>query len=107
VGRPQVYSKLTRCRAAASKTRKKDLPTPDHANIDYEPFRKAFYTAPTEVLDMDEEDVENLRLELDGIKVRGLDAPRPVRNWGAFGLPTAWCAHPMFVANPLIGLASI
>ena len=30
-----------------------------------------------------------MRLEMDGIKIRGIDAPKPVRNWGAFGLPTA------------------
>lgn len=72
---------------AASKTRKKDLPTPDHDAIDYEPFRRNFYSAPAEVLDMDEEEAELVRLEMDGIKVRGLDAPKPVRSWGAFGLP--------------------
>ena len=73
---------------AASKTRKKDLPTPDHANIKYEPFRKAFYSAPVEVLDLNEEETENMRLMMDGIKIRGVDAPKPVQNWGAFGLPT-------------------
>ena len=75
---------------AASKSRKKDLPTPDHSLIDYEPFQKAFYSAPVEVLEMDEEETELVRLEMDGIKIRGQDAPRPVRNWGAFGLPTYW-----------------
>ncbi|WVF72281.1 pre-mRNA-processing ATP-dependent RNA helicase PRP5 [Kwoniella sp. CBS 6097] len=73
---------------AAAKTRKKDLPTPDHSKIDYEPFRKAFYNPPIEVQEMDEEDAELLRLEMDGIKIRGQDAPKPVKNWGAFGLPT-------------------
>lgn len=73
---------------AASKSRKKDLPPPDHSKIKYEPFRKAFYSAPVEVMEMDEEETELLRLEMDGIKVRGQDAPRPVKNWGAFGLPT-------------------
>lgn len=38
---------------------------------------------------MDEEETELLRLEMDGIKIRGADAPRPVKNWGAFGLPGA------------------
>ncbi len=75
---------------AASKSRKKDLPTPDHSQIDYEPFRKAFYAAPVEVLEMDEEETELMRLEMDGIKIRGQDAPRPAKNWGAFGLPTVW-----------------
>lgn len=74
---------------AASRSRKKDLPPPDHSKIKYEPFRKAFYTAPLEVMEMDEEELELLRLEMDGIKVRGQDVPRPVKNWGAFGLPAA------------------
>jgi ATP-dependent RNA helicase DDX46/PRP5 len=73
---------------AASRSRKKDLPPPDHSKIKYEPFRKAFYSAPIEVMEMDEEETELLRLEMDGIKVRGQDVPRPVKNWGAFGLPT-------------------
>jgi len=72
---------------AASKSRKKDLPPPDHSKIKYEPFRKAFYNAPVEAMEMDEEEAELLRLEMDGIKVRGQDVPRPVKNWGAFGLP--------------------
>jgi ATP-dependent RNA helicase DDX46/PRP5 len=72
---------------AASRSRKKDLPPPDHSKIKYEPFRKAFYTAPIEAMEMDEEEAELLRLEMDGIKVRGQDVPRPVKNWGAFGLP--------------------
>ena len=72
---------------AASRSRKKDLPPPDHSKITYEPFRKAFYNAPVEAVEMDEEEAELLRLEMDGIKVRGVDVPRPVKNWGAFGLP--------------------
>ncbi|WVW83208.1 pre-mRNA-processing ATP-dependent RNA helicase PRP5 [Kwoniella bestiolae CBS 10118] len=88
----KVEDKLAEAEAllqqAAAKSRKKDLPPPDHSKIDYEPFQKAFYNPPPEVLEMDEEDAELLRLEMDGIKIRGQDAPRPVKNWGAFGLPT-------------------
>ncbi|OCF55316.1 pre-mRNA-processing ATP-dependent RNA helicase PRP5 [Kwoniella mangroviensis CBS 10435] len=88
----KVEDKLAEAEAllqqAAAKSRKKDLPPPDHSKIDYEPFRKAFYNPPPEVLEMDEEDAELLRLEMDGIKIRGQDAPRPVKNWGAYGLPT-------------------
>lgn len=73
---------------AASKTRKKDLPTPDHATIEYEPFQKNFYRAPFEATEMTEEQVELMRMEMDGIKIRGADAPRPVKTWGAFGIPT-------------------
>ena len=66
------------------------MPTPDHANIDYEPFRKAFYSAPVEALEMTEEEAELMRLEMDGIKIRGIECPKPVKNWGAFGLPMSW-----------------
>lgn len=41
-------------------------------------------------MEMDEEEAELVRLEMDGIKIRGQDAPKPVRNWGAFGLPQGW-----------------
>lgn len=72
---------------AAKKARKKDLPTPAHDKIAYEPFRKAFYVPSQDVVDMSEDEVDLMRMELDGIKIRGRDCPRPVRNWGAFGLP--------------------
>lgn len=80
--------KANLCRQAASKSRKKDLPTPDHAKIQYEPFRKAFYSAPLEALATTATEAENVRLLLDGIKVRGKDCPNPVTAWGAYGLPT-------------------
>ncbi len=38
---------------------------------------------------MDQEDVDLLRLALDGIKIRGLDCPKPVTKWSHCGLPAA------------------
>ena len=70
----------------ASKRKKKDLPTVNHAKVSYEPFRKAFYHEPLELADMTEEEVADLRLELDGIKVRGVDVPKPVQKWSQCGL---------------------
>lgn len=35
---------------------------------------------------MTEEEVADLRLELDGIKIRGVDAPKPVQKWSQCGL---------------------
>lgn len=75
---------------AAKRNRRKDLAPVDHSKATYEPFRKAFYTPPYEVAQMTEEEVELMRLEMDGIKIRGLDCPRPVKRWGAFGLPGGW-----------------
>lgn len=62
---------------------------PDHKNIDYLPFRKAFYTAPPEVDQLTPEEVDALRLELDDIKIRGADPPKPATKWSYFGLPAA------------------
>ena len=72
--------------AMASKRKKKDLPTVNHAKMNYQPFRKSFYHEPSELIEMTDEEVADLRLELDGIKIRGLDAPKPVQKWSQCGL---------------------
>ena len=72
--------------AIASKKKKKDIPTVNHAKINYEPFRRNFYSEPIDMADYTEEDVASLRLELDGIKVRGVDVPKPVTKWAQCGL---------------------
>lgn len=72
--------------AMATKKKKKDLPTVNHAKVTYQPFRKSFYHEPSELADMTEEEVADLRLELDGIKIRGVDAPKPVQKWSQCGL---------------------
>jgi ATP-dependent RNA helicase DDX46/PRP5 len=71
---------------AALKKKKREIPDIDHTKIDYEPFRKEFYTEPSNLAGMTEEEVANLRLELDGIKVRGKDVPTPVQKWSQCGL---------------------
>ena len=72
--------------AMASKRKKKDLPAVNHAKVTYQPFRKSFYHEPSELSEMTEEEVADLRLELDGIKIRGVDAPKPVQKWSQCGL---------------------
>jgi ATP-dependent RNA helicase DDX46/PRP5 len=72
--------------AMASKRKKKELPTINHAKVTYQPFRKSFYHEPSELSEMTEEEVADLRLELDGIKIRGIDAPKPVQKWSQCGL---------------------
>ncbi|KAI4101780.1 MAG: hypothetical protein L6R37_004757 [Teloschistes peruensis] len=72
--------------AIASKKKKKDLPTVNHAKLNYQPFRKNFYHEPLELNEMTEEELADLRLELDGIKIRGVDAPKPVMKWSQCGL---------------------
>ena len=75
---------------AAKKAKKKELSAVDHARIRYESFRKEFYIPPPDIAAMTDEEAELLRLELDSIKIRGVDCPRPVKKWSHFGLPANW-----------------
>ncbi|GAA6027580.1 hypothetical protein JCM8097_007933 [Rhodosporidiobolus ruineniae] len=75
---------------AAKKVKKgRELAAPDHSKIAYLPFRKAFYSAPPEVAELTQEQVDALRLELDDIKIRGAEPPKPATKWSYFGLPAA------------------
>ncbi|KAK9449917.1 P-loop containing nucleoside triphosphate hydrolase protein [Limtongia smithiae] len=67
--------------------KKKDIPTVNHAKMNYEPFRKKFYVEPEELAGLSEQEVDDLRTELDGIKIRGLNCPKPVQKWSLFGIP--------------------
>ncbi|RPA90662.1 pre-mRNA-processing ATP-dependent RNA helicase PRP5 [Choiromyces venosus 120613-1] len=72
---------------AAKLKKRKELPTIDHSKVKYDSFRKSFYVEPAELADMTEAEVDELRLELDGIKIRGQDCPKPVQKWSQCGLP--------------------
>ncbi len=75
---------------AAKKAKKKELAATDHSRVKYEPFRKEFYIPPPEIAEMTDEEADLLRLELDGIKIRGVECPRPVTKWSHFGMPANW-----------------
>lgn len=72
----------------AQKKKKKEIPNLDHSKIEYEPFRKAFYTEPLEIGQMTDEEVRDLRFRLDDIKVQGAKVPRPALKFAQFGLGT-------------------
>ncbi|KAH7916330.1 P-loop containing nucleoside triphosphate hydrolase protein [Hygrophoropsis aurantiaca] len=74
---------------AAKKAKKKDIAVVDHSRMKYESFRKEFYAPPPDIAAMTDEEADLLRLELDGIKIRGIDCPRPVTKWSHFGLPAS------------------
>ena len=73
---------------AASKVKKKEMVSTDHSKVTYEPFRKSFYNPSNEIKNMTDEEADNLRLLLDGIKIRGIDCPKPITKWSLLGLPT-------------------
>jgi ATP-dependent RNA helicase DDX46/PRP5 len=72
--------------AMASKKKKKDIPTIDYSKLDLNPIRKNFWVEPQELSQMTEEEIVDLRLELDGIKVSGKNVPKPVQKWSQCGL---------------------
>lgn len=59
----------------------------DHTTQQYEPFRKDFWVEPPELAQMATEEVDIARAELDGIKIRGVDCPKPAKKWTQLGLP--------------------
>lgn len=69
--------------------REKILATIDHDKISYKPFRKQFYKESSELSNLSPEEVDTIRLLLDGIKVRGVDCPKPIQKWSQLGLPTS------------------
>ncbi|KZZ98793.1 DEAD-like helicase [Moelleriella libera RCEF 2490] len=72
--------------AITNKRKKKDIPLTDYSKIDLVPVRKNFWVEPAELSTLTEEELADLRLELDGIKVNGKDVPKPVQKWAQCGL---------------------
>lgn len=71
---------------AAKRSKKKDIITVDHSKINYEDFKKDFYVEPEELKNLSPAEVDELRASLDGIKIRGIDCPKPVTSWSQCGL---------------------
>ncbi|XP_043202478.1 probable ATP-dependent RNA helicase DDX46 isoform X2 [Amphibalanus amphitrite] len=65
---------------------KKELMKIDHNKIVYQPFRKNFWVEVPELKAMTPADVEAYRAELEGIKVKGKDVPKPIKTWSQAGL---------------------
>lgn len=63
----------------------KELATVDHSQIDYMEFKKDFYVETLEVSLLSEDEVLEIRTNMDGIKVKGKNCPRPVWKWSQLG----------------------
>ncbi|XP_074647908.1 putative ATP-dependent RNA helicase DDX46 isoform X2 [Tubulanus polymorphus] len=66
--------------------KKKELEVVNHDKIYYAPFRKDFYVEVPEIAQMTQEDVNALRIELEGIKVNGKGCPKPIKSWAQCGV---------------------
>ncbi|KAL8390859.1 hypothetical protein RB595_009771 [Gaeumannomyces hyphopodioides] len=72
--------------ALTAKRKKKEIPKIDYSKLDLGVIRKNFWVEPSELSEMSDAEVAELRLELDGIKVSGKDVPKPVQKWSHCGL---------------------
>jgi ATP-dependent RNA helicase DDX46/PRP5 len=73
--------------AMIKKSKKKEIAQVDHKNMNYLPFRKNFYSESLEISEMTDEEVNELRADLENITVKGKDVPRPIQKFaqGGFG----------------------
>ncbi|KAI5622516.1 putative ATP-dependent RNA helicase DDX46, partial [Silurus asotus] len=73
---------------------RKVLEPVDHQKIQYESYRKNFYVEVPELAKMTLEEVNEYRLELEGIIVKGKGCPKPIKAW-------VQCGTSMKVLNAL------
>lgn len=72
--------------------RMRKLKTVNSQNYDIstlEPIQKSFYQEPEELKRLTPEEIEELRLGLDNIKIKGNGCPCPILRWSQLGLNTA------------------
>jgi len=70
------------------KPKLKDLKPVDHSKMEYEPFRKNFYIESPEIAAMTPEEVKEMcKKELDNVRIRGKNVPKPIKKWTHCGLP--------------------
>ncbi|XP_071317609.1 probable ATP-dependent RNA helicase DDX46 isoform X2 [Trachinotus anak] len=65
---------------------RKILEPVDHGKIEYESYRKNFYVEVPELAKMTTEEVNALRLDLEGITVKGKGCPKPIKTWVQCGV---------------------
>uniref|UniRef100_A0A672ZN19 Probable ATP-dependent RNA helicase DDX46 n=1 Tax=Sphaeramia orbicularis TaxID=375764 RepID=A0A672ZN19_9TELE len=65
---------------------RKILEPVDHGKIQYESYRKNFYVEVPELAKMTPEEVNALRVELEGITVKGKGCPKPIKTWVQCGV---------------------
>ena len=69
-----------------SSNKTKKLTSISKDDITFLPFEKAFYVEVAELAQMTPEQVEELREELEGIKVKGKGCPKPIKAWAHSGV---------------------
>lgn len=69
-----------------TQSKQKKVQTVTLEDITYKPFRKNFYIEVPELTKMTNEEVEEYRSSLEGIKVKGKNCPKPIKSWAHAGV---------------------
>lgn len=64
----------------------KKVMTVSKDDITYAPFKKEFYVEVPELAKMTQAEVDAVRAENEGIKVKGKSTPKPIKNWAQCGV---------------------
>ncbi|XP_014212707.1 probable ATP-dependent RNA helicase DDX46 [Copidosoma floridanum] len=72
--------------AGIANKQKRELAKVDHNLTEYMTFRKAFYREVPEIARMMPEEVEMYKEELEGIRVKGKNCPKPIKTWAQCGV---------------------
>jgi len=80
-----VEAAISGVNSSANKTIKK-LQQLSNRSVTYAPFKKAFYQEVPELAQMTNEEVDELRMSLENIKVVGKHCPKPITCWPHCGL---------------------
>ena len=72
--------------ALSNQSKMKQIKSVTLADVTFKPFRKNFYIEVPELAQMSTEEVDAYRELLEGIKVKGKNCPKPIKNWAQAGL---------------------
>lgn len=78
----------TRYAKIAKMKSKKQVYNIKYTPQDLEPFRKTFYSQSEELNSLSQNEIDELRLSLGNIKIKGENCPVPITRWSQLGLTT-------------------
>ncbi|CAI4055910.1 hypothetical protein SKDZ_02G3430 [Saccharomyces kudriavzevii ZP591] len=85
IGDTTDNSNISKIAKLKAKKRVKQI---NYSPEELEPFQKNFYVESEAVSSMTDIEVEELRLSLDNINIKGTGCPKPVTKWSQLGLST-------------------
>ncbi|KAK6461387.1 Pre-mRNA-processing ATP-dependent RNA helicase PRP5 [Scheffersomyces coipomensis] len=86
----EAQQRLLSSKLLKLQNKEKELGAIDFSNENVKSFRKSFYTEPFEIKNLSTEDVEAIRFDFDGIRVHGMNIPKPILKWSHLALSSVY-----------------